>query len=144
MKHLKHNPISYFGWLGFIGVIGIYYVSPVLTVFLLFFFCFSYSNMKSDELFWTNVRQAGFRAFVVNIVANIIAIMYLFVRATFIYKFDTVQSNANVYLLSEQEYVQYLMCCSFFVIITIITLCTFFFTLMYFSHKEKKYLKESE
>lgn len=81
LKKRKRNPISFLGWLGWIGVLGINTGDFLLQIFVIWFFFFLYSNMPADELFWNNVRKAGFRCFVIGTLwGNIVIIIIVIIK----------------------------------------------------------------
>lgn len=138
------NKLSWLGFLGFIGVYGIFVMTPTLIVFLAFFFFFSYKNMIPDELFRQNVRKAGLRAFYVYLALAGGCLLLLHIRAMQ-YSFE----YFNIYgkdaaFMAEKNTEQGLLALGMFVWSFIVTICTFCFTLMRDSHKEKKLLEEPE
>lgn len=76
-KIFHKNPLSYLGWLGFIGVVGLVLRTPAMIACLLCFTFFAYSDMIADELFWANVRRAGFRAFLAGFLFSILCLAIL-------------------------------------------------------------------
>lgn len=75
----KINPLSYLGWLGIVGIIGVNTGDFLLQLFLGYFLFFVYRNVPADELFWLDVRKAGTRAFIMNIILNSVMIVAIVV-----------------------------------------------------------------
>lgn len=100
-KMKRHNPLSYLGWLGLVGVVGINTGDWLLQLFVVYFFFFIYRNMPADELFWLNVRKAGFRAFIFEVAANsiILVIVAILEHVKYISS-DMVTLVMRLYLLS--------------------------------------------
>ena len=146
----KRNPLSYLGWLGLVGLVGLWAGSPSLMVFLLFFFFFAYGGMTPDELFWTNVRRAGLRALTVNLVLTCVETGVMNGRGIYfgltvpetLITLPISPSESGLVTLPWIQYEQLLFGLGFPVLIFIITVCTFIFTLMYFNRKEKKFNEE--
>ena len=139
----KKNVLSHFGWLGLIGVLGIFLNTPVLWTFCLFFFFFSYRNTPADELFWENARRAGLRAFAAGTAVGTLSILALFCRSSLVYKLAAPVSSAggatvtmDTALWREVEIGTVLMEFTLAVM-----LCTFIFSLIWFGHREKKYVE---
>ncbi|RHR21592.1 DUF3796 domain-containing protein [Clostridium sp. AF19-22AC] len=100
-KAKKHNPLSYLGWLGLVGVVGINTGDWLLQLFLIYFFFFIYTNMPADELFWMNVRKAGFRAFIFEVAANSLILVIVAVLEHIKYiSADMVTLVMRLYLIS--------------------------------------------
>ena len=108
-KIFHKNPLSYLGWLGFIGVVGLVLRTPVMIACLLCFTFFAYSDMIADELFWANVRRAGFRAFLAGFLFSILCLAILVPRAIY-YQFPQPQVTDGMVQLSEQSYLPFLLC----------------------------------
>lgn len=144
MYEKTKNPLAKLGWLGLLGVLGVSIFAPWLMSFLPFFFFFTYRNVIPDELFWTNVGKAAIKAFIVYIIFTTVAFCFFAFRATFIYHFtpEMVVRMDNMVQLDFEYYLQHLLLSAVPVFSFIITLCTFFFSLMYYRRKEKKLLGE--
>ncbi|GAA0793577.1 hypothetical protein GCM10008910_08930 [Faecalicatena orotica] len=100
-KAKKHNPLSYLGWLGLVGVVGTNTGDWLLQLFLIYFFFFIYTNMPADELFWMNVRKAGFRAFIFEVAANSLILVIVAVLEHIKYiSADMVTLVMRLYLIS--------------------------------------------
>lgn len=146
MKAKKKNPLSYLGWVGVLGLYGLCIGATWMLPFLLFFFFFTYTNMVADELFWNQVRRAGCKAFFVNITFCGIGFFLMMIRASFICHFDmetSMQVQNGGYLLSEDFMMQFMLSQILLVFAWIITLCTFFFSLMYYRRQEKKFVEDT-
>ena len=143
MKVKRNNPLSYVGYLGFVGIVGLIMMTPVMIVFLLFFFFFTYEKMEPDELFWNNVRKAGLRGFTGGIGLDFAAVIFFICRAQMSQHGLPEIGNAEV-VMDPAMFQQLMLVCCYWVIRTIITLCIFFITLMYYSRQEKKYLETKE
>ena len=97
----KHYSLSYLGWLGLVGVVGINTGDWLLQLFLIYFFFFIYTNMPADELFWMNVRKAGFRAFIFEVAANSLILVIVAVLEHIKYiSADMVTLVMRLYLIS--------------------------------------------
>ena len=140
----KRNPLSHLGWLGLIGLVGVWAMTPLLMVFLLFFFFFSYGHMTPDELFWANVRRAGIRALAVNLTLSGGAAVGFFLRALYRWPASELRMEDGLVTMPESLYGQYSLLASSGLLIFMVTLCTFIFTLMYISHREGKYTEREE
>ncbi|ADY55447.1 hypothetical protein Sgly_1122 [Syntrophobotulus glycolicus DSM 8271] len=68
------NKLAYLGFLGFIGFGGLIGGKANLFSFLPFLIFFSYINVIPDELFWENVKNSAFYAFVVQTIISVIAL----------------------------------------------------------------------
>lgn len=143
----KRNPLCYFAALGIIGFIGVYMMSPVIMVFLLFFFFWGYRNMTPDELFWENVRRAGLRAFAAGVAVDAAAMIFLIVRALpYMFGFGGAPYDFAVLdgmvQMNESLFMHYVLLTYAFTIQMVVSLCTFFFSLMHFRKKEEKGAEE--
>lgn len=141
-KIFHKNPLSYLGWLGFIGVVGLVLRTPAMIACLLCFTFFAYSDMIADELFWANVRRAGFRAFLAGFLFSILCLVILVPRAIY-YQFPQPQVANGMVQLSEQSYLQSLFCSAAFVCLFILMLAVFSISLLVFRHREKRALRET-
>lgn len=141
-KIFHKNPLSYLGWLGFIGVVGLVLRTPAMIACLLCFTFFAYSDMIADELFWANVRRAGFRAFLAGFLFSILCLAILVPRAIY-YQFSQPQVANGMVQLSEQSYLQSLFCSAAFVCLFILMLAVFSISLLVFRHREKRALRET-
>lgn len=141
-KIFHKNPLSYLGWLGFIGIVGLVLRTPVMIACLLCFTFFAYSDMIADELFWANVRRAGFRAFLAGFLFSILCLAILVPRAIY-YQFPQPQVTDGMVQLSEQSYLQSLFCSAAFVFLFILMLAVFSISLLVFRHREKRALRET-
>ena len=141
-KIFHKNPQSYQGWLGFIGVVGLVLRTPAMIACLLCFTFFAYSDMIADELFWANVRRAGFRAFLAGFLFSILCLAILVPRAIY-YQFPQPQVANGMVQLSEQSYLQSLFCSAAFVCLFILMLAVFSISLLVFRHREKRALRET-
>ena len=141
-KIFHKNPLSYLGWLGFIGVVGLVLRTPAMIACLLCFTFFAYSDMIADELFWANVRRAGFRAFLAGFLFSILCLAILVPRAIY-YQFPQPQVANGMVQLSEQSYLQSLFCSAAFVCLFILMLAVFSISLLVFRHREKRALWET-
>lgn len=73
----------------------------LLQLFLIYFFFFIYTNMPADELFWMNVRKAGFRAFIFEVAANSLILVIVAVLEHIKYiSADMVTLVMRLYLIS--------------------------------------------
>lgn len=147
MKTGKRNPLCYFAVLGIIGFLGVYMMAPAVIVFLLFFFFWGYRDMIPDELFWENVRKAGLRAFAAGMGADAVATIILVVKSWAGILGADIQTGSisaadGMVTMGEELFGSYAILSSFFTIQMIVSLCTFFFTLMYFRKKEEKGAEE--
>lgn len=144
MYEKKKNPLAKLGWLGFIGVMGLAIAAPWMTTFLLFFFFFTYQKAVPDELFWFNVKKAATTAFMVYVIFTTVIFFIFAFRATFIYHFsqDMVVFTDNIVQMDFEYYIHQLLLSAVPVLSFVITLCTFFFSLMYYRRKERKLLGE--
>ena len=109
---------------------------------LLCFTFFAYSDMIADELFWANVRRAGFRAFLAGFLFSILCLAILVPRAIY-YQFPQPQVANGMVQLSEQSYLQSLFCSAAFVCLFILMLAVFSISLLVFRHREKRALRET-
>lgn len=141
-KIFHKNPLSYLGWLGFIGVVGLVLRTPAMIACLLCFTFFAYSDMIADELFWANVRRAGFRAFLAGFLFSILCLAILVPRAIY-YQFPQPQVANGMVQLSEQSYLQSLFCSAAFVCLFILMLAVFSISLLVSRHREKRALRET-
>ena len=141
-KIFHKNPLSYLGWLGFIGVVGLVLRTPAMIACLLCFTFFAYSDMIADELFWANVRRAGFRAFLAGFLFSILCLVILVPRAIYS-QFPQPQVANGMVQLSEQSYLQSLFCSAAFVCLFILMLAVFSISLLVFRHREKRALRET-
>ena len=141
-KIFHKNPLSYLGWLGFIGIVGLVLRTPAMIACLLCFTVFAYSDMIADELFWANVRRAGFRAFLAGFLFSILCLAILVPRAIY-YQFPQPQVANGMVQLSEQSYLQSLFCSAAFVCLFILMLAVFSISLLVFRHREKRALRET-
>ena len=141
-KIFHKNPLSYLGWLGFIGIVGLILRTPAMIACLLCFTFFAYSDMIADELFWANVRRAGFRAFLAGFLFSILCLAILVPRAIY-YQFPQPQVANGMVQLSEQSYLQSLFCSAAFVCLFILMLAVFSISLLVFRHREKRALRET-
>ena len=141
-KIFHKNPLSYLGWLGFIGIVGLVLRTPAMIACLLCFTFFAYSDMIADELFWANVRRAGFRAFLAGFLFSILCLVILVPRAIY-YQFPQPQVANGMVQLSEQSYLQSLFCSAAFVCLFILMLAVFSISLLVFRHREKRALRET-
>lgn len=141
-KIFHKNSLSYLGWLGFIGVVGLVLRTPAMIACLLCFTFFAYSDMIADELFWANVRRAGFRAFLAGFLFSILCLAILVPRAIY-YQFPQPQVANGMVQLSEQSYLQSLFCSAAFVCLFILMLAVFSISLLVFRHREKRALRET-
>ena len=64
------NKLAYLGFLGFIAIGGIVLREPPLFSFFAFFIFFNYAKVIPDELFLENVKRAGLRAFIVQVLIS--------------------------------------------------------------------------
>ncbi len=147
MKAKKRNPLCYFALLGVIGFLGVYMMAPAIIVFLLFFFFWGYKDMTPDELFWENVRKSGLRAFAAGMGIDVTAAIFLVVRSwAGILGLDTqtgsISAADGMVTMSENIFGHYTLLSTFFTIQMVVSICTFFFTLMYFRKKEEKGAEE--
>lgn len=121
---MKKNPVSYLGWLGLIGIIGINTGDFLLQLFLVYLLFFLYRNTPMDELFLLDLRKAGIRAFLVNLVLNSFMIVWLAIiergAATARTPVAVIRMFALVYL---------------------VTFIVFLFTLLYYQKREKRSLE---
>lgn len=144
MRKIFHkNPLSYLGWLGFVGIIGLCFSSPIMISFLLCFTFFAYGDMIADEMFWQNVRRAGFRAFLSGFGFGVLSQAIMIPRAMY-YGFRPPQFADGVAQISEQYYLQVLLGTAAFALSFIIMLVVFTGSLLIFRHREKQSLRESE
>lgn len=141
-KIFHKNSLSYLGWLGFIGIVGLVLRTPAMIACLLCFTFFAYSDMIADELFWANVRRAGFRAFLAGFLFSILCLAILVPRAIY-YQFPQPQVANGMVQLSEQSYLQSLFCSAAFVCLFILMLAVFSISLLVFRHREKRALRET-
>jgi hypothetical protein len=120
--------LSYLGFLGFIGILGLYWRSFSHSIFLVFFFFFSYAKMIPDELFKENIKKSALNAFIVNMIIN-----------TIIMTVCTVLSNRYQYIEPNSSMV--LFGFAAFVINFVISILIFVFNLMIYAHKDKSVLE---
>jgi hypothetical protein len=120
--------LSYLGFLGFIGILGLYWRSFSHSIFLVFFFFFSYAKIIPDELFKENIKKSALSAFIVNMIIN-----------TIIMTVCTVLSNRYQY--SEPNSSMVLFGFAAFVINFVISILIFVFNLMIYAHKDKSVLE---
>lgn len=144
----RRNPLSYLGYLGFLGFVGLWTFSTSLMVFFLFFFFFAYSKMELDELFWKNVRRAGIRALVVNLLLNCTLMLVMNIWGIAYYFSDggwtnPVMENGMV-VMETGLFTCYAINVVALVLCFIVTLCTFIFTLIYFHYKEQQNVDAEE
>lgn len=146
MYEKKKNQLSYLGWLGLLGVFGFLINATWMKVFILFFFFFLYTNVVPDELFWRNVKNAAVKAFVVNIVFTVIVFSFCAIRANFFLQTDqfSVEVLEAMVNIDMGYFSQLMFLAGMYIIGFIITLCTFFVTLMYDRYKERKLLGEEK
>lgn len=142
-KIFHKNPLYYLGFLGFVGIIGLCFSSPILSSFLLCFTFFAYGDMIADEMFWENVRRAGFRAFLSGFAFGILSQAVMVPRAMY-YGFRELQFTDGFAQISEQFYLQALFGSAAFVLSFILMLVVFTGSLLIFRHREKQGLRESE
>lgn len=144
MRKIFHkNPLYYLGWLGVVGIIGFCFSSAILTSFLLCFTFFAYGDMIADEMFWQNVRRAGFRAFLSGFAFGILSQAIMVPRAMY-YGFRPPQFVDGFAQVSEQYYLQALLGSAAFVLSFILMLVVFAGSLLVFRHREKQSLREAE
>lgn len=141
----KKNPLSHLGWLGLLGVAGAFIGAPVLAVFLLFFFFFTYRNMPADELFWVNVRKAATRAFAVYIGYDIVAALILVALTVLtVIPAGLPVIDQGKAILSLDLFHMLFLILYLFVLGIALALCLFFFTLICIHRKEKKFLEAAD
>lgn len=121
---MKKNPVSYFGWLGLIGIIGINTGDFLLQTFLVYLLFFLYRNIPMDELFLLDVRKAGFRAFLVNLLLNSFMVVWLAV----------IERGARTARTP-------VMVVRMFALVYVVTFLVFLFTLFYYQKREKRSLE---
>lgn len=138
----RKNPLSYLGWLGIVGVIGLFLRTPVMIACLLCFTFFSYRDMVADELFWTNVRRAGCRAFLVGFLFGVLCLAVLVPRAIY-YQFPRPQVTDGMVWISEQSYLQSLLGTAAFVCLFVLMLAVFSISLLVFRRREARALRET-
>ena len=102
--------------------------------------------MVPDELFWRNVKNAAVKAFVVNIVFTVIVFSFCAIRAHFFLQTDqfSVEVLEAMVNIDMGYFSQLMFLAGMYIIGFIITLCTFFVTLMYDRYKERKLLGEEK
>ncbi|MBU3130539.1 DUF3796 domain-containing protein [Clostridium tagluense] len=122
------NKLGYLGFIGFIGVLGIFWGSFLHSIFLVFFFFFTYSKVIPDELFKENIKKAALSAFIVNMIIN-----------TLIMVVCTTITNIHQYV--EPNNIMLLYGVAAFVVNFAISILVFVFTLMFYAHKEKSVLE---
>ena len=122
------NKLGYLGFLGFIGVLGLFWGSFSHSIFLVFFFFFTYSKVIPDELFKENIKKAALSAFIVNMIIS-----------TLIMVVCTTISNIHQYV--ELNNIMLLYGFAAFVVNFTISILVFVFTLMFYAHKEKRILE---
>ncbi len=122
------NKLGYLGFLGFIGVLGLWWRSFTHSVFLVFFFFFTYAKIIPDELFKENIKKSALNAFIVNMIINTIIMVVLTTSAN-IYQYTKSNSNMLFYGFTA------------FVLNFVISILIFAFTLMFYAHKEKRLLE---
>lgn len=126
-KKFKRNPLSYLGWLGWIGIIGIFTGDWLLQLFIMYFFFFGYGYIPADELFWANLRKAGFRAFVGAFIFGNIMIIVLAIMERMSCTFEMIRNYNRVV---------------FFGCLGI--LCFFVGSLIFYNYQDKKYLENKD
>lgn len=122
------NKLAYLGFLGFIGVLGLYWRSFSHSIFLVFFFFFSYSKMIPDELFKENIKKSALSAFIVNMIIN-----------TVIMTICTLISNRYQYIEPNSSMMYFGFAA--FVLNFVISILIFVVTLMLYAHKDKSVLE---
>lgn len=122
------NKLGYLGFLGFVGILGLYWGSFTHSIFLIFFFFFSYRNMIPDELFKENIKKSALVSFMVNMIFNIMILMI-----------GSIISNFNHY--AEPNMIMIFYTSIAFIINFIISISIFIFSLMYYSYREKRALE---
>ncbi len=148
MHEKKKNPLAKLGWLGLIGIYGVFFGAWWAICFFLFFYLFSFWNTTPDELFWTGVKKSAIIAFCTNIVLTVIGMLiagyfslyrHYELKLPYEDSYTIMDGYVSVHpILFGQRNLEVF----FFHWIFIITLCTFFFSLMYYRHKEKKEVGE--
>lgn len=122
------NKLGYLGFLGFVGILGLYWGSFTHSIFLIFFFFFSYRNVIPDELFKENIKKSALVSFMVNMIFNIMILLI-----------GSIISNFNHY--DEPNMIMIFYTSIAFIINFIISISIFIFSLMYYSYREKRALE---
>ncbi|HYE09145.1 MAG TPA: DUF3796 domain-containing protein [Patescibacteria group bacterium] len=122
------NKLGYLGFLGFIGILGLYWRSFTHSIFLVFFFFFTYTKMIPDELFKENIKKSALSAFIVNMTINTV-IMTVCTIMTNLYHYNEPNSSMVFFGFAA------------FVLNFAISILIFVFTLMFYAHKEKSVLE---
>ena len=99
--------------------------SSSINVSLVYFLFFLYRNTPMDELFILDIRKAGLRAFIVNIILNSITIVYI-----------VITENSNIRPENLTTIIR------MFAVTYLITFLVFTLTLLYFQKSEKRSLKD--
>ncbi len=99
--------------------------SSSINVSLVYFLFFLYRNTPMDELFILDIRKAGLRAFIVNIILNSITIVYI-----------VIAENSNIRPENLTTIIR------MFAVTYLITFLVFTLTLLYFQKSEKRSLKD--
>lgn len=122
------NKLGYLGYLGFIGVLGLWMGSFANSIFLVFFFFFTYAKVIPDELFKENIKKSALKAFIVNMTINTVILIVCTIITNF-YHFTTPNSRMLFYSVAA------------FTFNFLISILIFVFTLMSYGHKEKRSLE---
>ena len=104
---------------------------------------FSYRKMIADELFWSNVRKAGTRAFWSGFAFDVAGLLFLVYRG-FTGGFDRVALEESSVTMEIGLYMQHMYSMLFFIGNLVLMLCVFAVSMMRFKKQEKRFLSAQE